>query len=149
MSLSTVRTQMKTMLESVSGIGEVYDYKRYSNDLTTYKNLFVEGSKVTTWEIIRDTFSMNVHGGSGGVEDRTHNFIIRGFYSLNDKLASEKTFQDLVDTVIEVFRDDPTLSGVANIVNMPVEGSFSMEKLGNVLCHKVEINISISERNRF
>ena len=146
MSLSTVRTKIKTLMEAVTGIGTVYDYKRYVNDWETYKNLFVKDSKVNTWEIQRTTGESESYGGSGGRENRTHNFIIRGFYAIDDKLASEKTFQDLTDLVVTAFRDQPTLSGIANIVNFPITWTFSDGKLGDVLVHIVEINLSVEER---
>ena len=149
MSLSTVRTKIKTMVEAVPGIGTVYDYKRYVNAWDTYKDLFVKSDKVNTWEIQRDEFSIDPHGGSGGVADEPHEFVIRGFYAVNDKLASEKTFQDLAQLVAQAFRDKPTLDGVANIVNFPVTGTFSAGKLGDVLCHIVEIKLSVEERTLF
>ena len=146
MSLSLVRTQIKTLIELASGIGTVYDYKRFVNHWESYKDLFIKDSKVNTWEIQRVTGDSDPYGGSGGREDRTHNFIIRGFYALSDELASEKTFQDLTDLVINEFRSQPTLNGVANIVNFPITWTFSEGKLGDVLCHIVEINLSVAER---
>lgn len=85
-------------------------------------------------------------GGSGDVEDTIHDFIIRGFYSFYDALATEKTFQDLVETICANFINDPTLSGKAKIVHVPITGTFSTGKLGDVLCHVVEININIEDR---
>lgn len=149
MSLSTVRTKIKTLMEAVTGIGTVYEYKRYVNDWETYKNLFIKSSKVNTWEVQRTTGSSDPYGGGSGREDRMHNFTVRGFYGIDDKLASEKTFQDLTDLVVNAFRNQPTLSGTANIVNFPITWTFSEGKLGDVLCHIVEINLSVSERTLF
>lgn len=146
MSLSLIRTQIKTKLEAISGVEKVYDYKRFSSDLATYKDLFVKDSRVNTWEIERKTFSRTARGGSGDIEDTTHNFIIRGFYSSYDILATEKTFQDLVETICASFINDPTLGGKAKIVHMPITGEFGTVMLGSVLCHTVNINISIEER---
>jgi len=146
MSLANIRSQIKTKLEAITGVSNVYEYKRFCNDWHTYKELFVKDSRVNTWEIERKSFSATAHGGNGDVEDTTHNFVIRGFYSFNDELATEKTFQDLVDTICSSFLSDPTLSGKAKIVHVPITGSFSMGKLGEVLCHLVDINITIEDR---
>lgn len=146
MSLVLIRTQIKTKLEAVSGVENVYDYKRYCNDLATYKDLFVKDSKVNTWEIIRNSFEKSARGGSGDVEDSTHYFTIRGFYSAYDEYATEKTFQDLVEDICASFMNDPTLGGKARIVNMPISGEFSTGMLGVVLCHIVEIKISFQDR---
>jgi len=145
-SLSLIRTQIKTKLEAISGVEKVYDYKRFCSDWATYKDLFIKDSKVNTWEIERRSFSRMARGGSGDVEDTSHEFIIRGFYSFYDALATEKTFQDLVETICADFIDDPTLGGKAKIVHVPITGTFTIGKLGEVLCHIVEININIEDR---
>jgi len=146
MSLSSIRTKIKTKLEAISGVENVYDYKRYSSDLSTYKDLFIKDSKVNTWDIERKKFALVARGGSGSVEDNTHEFIIRGFYSVYEALTSEKTFQDLVETICSNFVNDPTLSGTAKIVHIPITGEFSTVMFGNVLCHLVQINIIIEDR---
>lgn len=152
MSLSTIRAKIKSEIEEVitSSIGTVYDYKRFCNDLATYQDLFVRGSKVNTWEIERESFSRTERGGSGGIEVPTHNFIIRGFYALDDAAGSDKVFQDsYVEPICQKFMDNPTLDGVCDIINMPVIGTITMRTLGLVLCHSVEIRISITERRIF
>lgn len=152
MSLSTIRTQIKTLIQNIitEEIGTVYDYKRFCNDLSTYKELFIKNRKVNTWEIERTSFSSGERGGSGGIEDKTHDFIIRGFYALDDSLASDKVFQDsYVEPVCQQFMNNPTLNGLVEIVNLPLTGNISMQKLGDILCHKVEIKIAITERRFF
>jgi hypothetical protein len=146
MSLALIKTQIKTKLEAITGVENVYDYKRFCSDWVTYKDLFVKDSKVNTWEIERKSFSRTGRGGSGDIEDVTHEFIIRGFYSFYDTLESEKTFQNLVETICANFINDPTLGGKAQMVQMPITGEFSTGKLGEVLCHIVEINITIVDR---
>ena len=152
MSLATIRTQIKTEILTVitSSLGTVYDYKRYCNELSVYKDLFIRGTTVNTWEIERESFSRTEHGGSGGIEVPTHNFIIRGFYALDDSLGSDKVFQDsYVEPICRRFMNNPTLSGVADIIVMPVTGTITMKMLGSVLCHSVEIRLSITERRIF
>jgi len=146
MSLTLIRTQIKTKLEAISGVEKVYDYKRFCSDWATYKDLFVKDSKVNTWEIERKSFSKMPRGGSGDVEDTVHDFVIRGFYSFYDALATEKTFQDLVETICANFINDPTLGGKAQMVHVPITGEFITGKLGDVLVHIVNINISIEDR---
>lgn len=146
MSLSLIRTQIKTKLEAISGVEKVYDYKRFCSDWATYKDLFIKDSRVNTWEIERKSFSRMARGGSGDVEDTTHEFVIRGFYSFYDALATEKTFQDLVETICADFINDPTLSGKAKIVHVPITGTFNIGKLGDVLCHVCEISVTIEDR---
>jgi len=152
MSLSIIRSKIKTEIEEVitSSIGTVYDYRRYCNDLATYKDLFIRNAKVNTWEIERESFSRTEHGGSGGIEVPTHNFIIRGFYAVDDSLESDKVFQDsYVEPICQKFMNNPTLDGVCDIILMPVTGVINIDRLGGILVHKVEIRISITERRIF
>lgn len=146
MALSTIRTKIKTKLQSIIGIENVYDYKRYCNDWASYRDLFIKDCRVNTWEIERVSFSRSAIGGSGDVEDTIHNFVIRGFYSVHDILATEKTFQDLVETVCATFVNDPTLGGTAKMVHIPITGNFTTSMLGSVLCHVVTISIQIEDR---
>jgi len=146
MPLALIKTEIKTKLEAISGVENVYDYKRFCSDWATYKDLFVKDSKVNTWEIERKSFSRTGRGGSGAIEDITHDFIIRGFYSFFDAYTSEKTFQNLVETICADFINDPTLGGKAQMVEMPITGTFSTGKLGEVLTHIVEISLSVKDR---
>ncbi|MCK5607335.1 hypothetical protein KAR91_35960 [Candidatus Pacearchaeota archaeon] len=149
MSIESIRTTIKTLLEAVSNIGQVYDYKRYSNEWSSYKELFIKDAKVHVWEIERtgpNAFSVVAHGGDGKVKDTTHNIILRGFYGFNDELATSKTFDTLIDSITDVFIQKPHLTGEAKIVHIPIVGGVQMGFLGDVLCHIAEINLSIEER---
>lgn len=156
MSIDTVRTKIKDLIGTVSGIGKVHDYERYTHDWKQYTKFFTKDSKVNVWQIERATFTRFVHatkGPTAGVERVIHDFIIRGWYGLSDDLASEKTFQDLIEGVCQKFRGYPDLDGTAEMIKMspeqPITGSIRKDYLGAVLCHVVEINISIQERMDF
>lgn len=152
MSLSTVRAELKTILESITSVGTVHDYKRYTHDWASYKTLFVENSKVNTWEIVRDNVDAWVEA-SNSVNRRRHYFTIRGFYAINDENASEKTFQNIVEDIIDELRDKPTLNDKAEKISFdkddPLTAVFSTDFLGAVLCHIVEIKINILEYTTF
>lgn len=156
MSLDLIRSEMKSIIEGVSGIGKVHDYERYTHEWKQYEKLFTLASKVNVWQIERPSFSRYVNaskGPSNGVERVVHDFIIRGFFGLSDELASEKTFQDIVEGICQAFRDKPDLNGTAEMIKIshdfPVTGAIRKDYLGAVLCHIVEISISIQERVEF
>ena len=149
MSLSLIRTELKTILESVSGIGQVHDYKRYSADWGSYKKLFTKDKKVNEWEIQRDGFSTSPTGSqsrSGKVKDITHRITIRGFYAFNDACASEKTFDTLCDAITDKLIQDQGLGGQAELIGIPIAGEITFNYLGDVLCHMVEIKFEVYER---
>jgi len=145
MSLSTVRAEMKTVLEAVSNIGTVLDYERYSKEWSSYKTLFKSGDHINFMEILRPSFNRTIHG-SDSTERVEHNFLIRGAYSLNDEEATEKTFQDLVEGVCQAFRGIPKLNSTAEVVMYPIIGRITTGMFGGVLCHICEIEITIRER---
>ena len=149
MALSTIRAYLKTLLEGVSGIGKVYDYKRYSNDWASYRLLFVTNSKVNEWEVQREGFEVNTTGavsGLGKVKDTEHELVIRGFYAFQDIPSSEKEFDTLVDLITDEINDDPTLGGTCEIVHVPIKGTINYGFLGQVMCHIIEIKMVIKER---
>jgi len=156
MSLEAIRNQLKTDIEAVSGIGKVHNYNRYIKDWKSYQREFTKNDKVNTWEIVRTDFNRSVHASSGsqsGEERINHTFTIRGFYGLSDDLESEKTFQDLVESVCTALRNDPTLSGEAECIyytpERPVTGRIYHDFLGEVLCHICEITVMIRERKQY
>ena len=152
MSLSTIRTEIKTILETISNVDNVHDYKRYTHSWADYKELFVENSKVNTWEIVRESFESFVEA-SNNVNRTRHNFVIRGFYAVQDETASEKIFQDIVEEIRVIFRDKPRLNDKAELVffspDNPFTGAFSYDYLGAVLCHIAELRLTIQEYETF
>lgn len=156
MSLDTVRTEMKAVIETATGIGKVHDFERYTRDWRQYERLFTKEQRVNVWQIERPSFTRFVHASKGptnGVERVIHNFTIRGFYAIFDQFESEKTFQDIIESICQAFRNKPDLNGKAEMIKIspdsPVTGSITKEFLGAVLCHMAEINISIQERIEF
>lgn len=146
MTINAIRAQLKTVILTVSGIGVVYDYKRFCNDWATYRDLFVKDSKVNEWEIQRNGFSVIGHGGNGIVKDNNHDLILRGFYAFTDTPSSEKVFDTLIDAITDKLILQPNLSGTAKIVHIPYVGTIDMKFLGQVLCHVVEIQLQVEER---
>ena len=150
MSLATIRARLKSLIQTATSLTHtVYDYRRYSADLATYEKLFKTGILIHTWEIERQRVERNSHGGSGGVEDMINTIVVRGFYRVNDELASEKTFQDIVDSVCEDFVEDPTLNASAIIIQNPITADITQEMFAHVLCHKAEIILNIQDRRTF
>ena len=160
MSLSTVRAQIASILEdNVSGIGEIHEFERYSREWSDYKDKFKPNDqhRINFVQILRPSFSREVNASSGnttatnshGVERVTHNFLLKGAYSLRDADESEKDCQDLIESICQQFRNRPTLGGYAEVVQNPIIGRIYNGMFGNVLCHIYEIEVSIREKNFF
>ncbi len=148
MSLAAIRTELKTVIEAVSGIGNVYDYLRYSNSEKNFKDLFKADKKINGWQITRQATSEETESQNYN-NIRTHKFLIWGIYSAKDVDASEKTFQDLVEAVTAALRtagkSPQPLSGTALYVEPPQVEKIEYRCFGGVLVHSVDISVEVTE----
>lgn len=148
MSLSTIRAAIKTELESISNVGKVQDYRRHHIDWDKIISSFVDGGKVNAWIIEwRDAAGDKIAVGSLVVE-RRHTFRLFGLYSLKDLTESAKTFEDIVEEVMDQFDklDNQTLTtGVRWFVPSRLQ-SIDEGLFAGILCHRAEVILSFSER---
>ena len=114
---ANIRTQLKTVLEGVSGVGTVHDYQRWEIEADNFATLFVSQGRINAWMITRDA----------SLEDertqkqhyRRHQIRIIGLYALDDSDATENIFADLLETVCSTLRSDLTLNGTAESSGPP------------------------------
>jgi len=149
----SIIADIKTKIEGVTDVGNVYDYYRWNNDLGAFISLFsytpVGGSKqIRGWEITR----VSAIEHKDGAFFRHHEFSIEGYMSLSDANASDKTFQVLIDNICDVFRSpadgatwyymdgDNPKSSPAQVLLIDIRA------FGNVLCHHAKIKLSVTER---
>lgn len=102
MSYSTILAKLKSEVEEVPDIGNVHDYERFQNqagDVVTFKKT---GLVVPEWTITRSRTFETTENTT--VVERDHTFTIRGYYPIDDSLATEKTFQNLIEDLMGHFR---------------------------------------------
>jgi len=147
LSYTNILTNVKTILDSVTGIGKTHDYFRFSDNLEHHgAELFYSNKIFHTWFITRVNFIANslVHYQV----ERFHNFDLWGFYQISDKDASEKTFQALCDAICDKFDEDSNIVMDANS-DQPEpaelqEFELAVEFMG-ILCHRAKIRIQVFE----
>lgn len=145
MAFSAILAQVKAILEGVSGVENVHDYPRYAADITTLKNLGQTATnKFQLWFIER-TAAPSIVNAQNQVF-RQHQFTLWGFYALEDSTASEKTFQALLDSVMDAFDANITLNSTVD--NQP-QAAQLLEKadveFAGILCHRARILITAEE----
>jgi hypothetical protein len=148
MSLSAIRTEIKTLLTGVTDIGVVHDYERWAIDWNTILAQFKPAGKdyIRGWMITRQASPERViEPGAGGLNDRTHRFLIKGIASLKDDAATEQIFQDLVESVCQILRANPDLNGSAVESDPPQVLTVEMRMFSQVLCHYAEIELKVTE----
>lgn len=149
MSYATMLALVKAAVEGVTDIGVVHDYRRFWTRDDDFQRLYATtiGGKrqIRGWDITRMAVPTNERQGAGGLHIITHQFMIRGYLSVEDASATEKTFQALVDAVVQALDEDVTLSGSARGLNPAVATTIDMGAIGKVLCHYAEIEFSVAE----
>ena len=146
MSLADIRTEYKNILSGVPNIGVVHDYERWSADWGTFLAQFKDPStgKLLGWTITREKSPESF--GAGSSYERSHVMVIRGYMGLQDVDGSEKTFQDLIETVCDTFRPKTTLNGKVQQVEAPLQlDVVDARMLGAALCHYCELRQTVTE----
>lgn len=144
MSEASLRAAIQARLLALgAGMGRVHDYERWANTPGEFLRLFQDPvtKKVFGWEIVRSGFKMRKIAMAKW--EFSHQFIVRGYYVLNDAAETEKTINTLVDAIAVDFALTP-LAGTEKGV-LP-EGDIETRMFGAALCHVAEIRLpSVSE----
>lgn len=147
MSLATIRSAIKTALEAVASIGVVTDYEPLATRREDFERFFKPPGQayVRGWTITRESTVERDDTTESNWSD--HLFVIRGYGTLGTDGASEKTFQDLVESVLTALRAEQRnqLGGAATIVGPPSVRIFEPRSFGGYLVHYVEIALRCSE----
>lgn len=149
MGLPEIRTEIKSLLETVPGIGKVHDFERWTNDWKTFLSLFkTEENKINGWTISRSFTKEKVHAATA-VNIRTHRIIIKGYYGLKDSIESEKTFQSLIESVCDVLRKNNDLNSSCWGSDPPQVTKVYPRPFGGILVHACNIVLSVDEYLRY
>jgi len=144
-ALSDIRTQIKSVLESVDGIGTVHEYERWSNTWENFLEHFKDSNdRINGWTITRR--ATPAERRTMPIVTRRHEFVIRGIYGLNDADESELTFQDLVEAIQDAFEDQYNLGGYVENSGPLQVNVVEPRMFGKVLCHYAELTYEAVER---
>ncbi len=148
MALADIRTEIKSLLETVPGIGKVHDFERWTTDWKKFLEYFkTEDNKINGWTISRSTTEEEAQ--SMAVNIRTHQIIIKGYYGLKDSVESEKTFQALIESICDVLRSNHDLNGSCLTSDPPQVTKVYPRPFGGVLVHVCNIALSVDERLQY
>jgi hypothetical protein len=98
---------LNTILSTVTAVGKIYQTERELQNIEEIKDAYSYGTppRINCWIITRESLSnaTSMDGISAPTQQgyRIHNFIIRGYYELNDELGSVITFQNMVSDVLD------------------------------------------------
>ncbi|MEZ2347425.1 hypothetical protein [Terriglobus sp. RCC_193] len=137
MTLADITHVAQQRLESVSGMGQVYDTIRNSNSDKSFRELFTKDAKINAWLITRDGVASQ-DGQLIRTSTDTHNIVIIGYYGFEDGV-SEPIIQGMADAIRPLFNSMSARRFAPGIewsgpMQMP---SIYLVNFANRLCHIV------------
>jgi len=142
---ANILTKLKSILDSVAGIGKTYDRLRLTYDDQNNILLFNNSGIFHVWYLTRLNVESELFKGKSIL--RKHFFRLHGFYALDDANSSAKIFQSLVDTVLNEFQEYLNINILTNsrLIEVPERVEITEETLTNVLCHYCLIPMTVEE----
>jgi len=144
MALYDIISAMKTKMEGIPDIGVVHDYERWSISWAEFLAFYQYGSVIRGWTLSRRRTTESLETSASNL--RHHEIICKGIMSLDDSSASEKTFQNFIESLCETFRPEDWLTTNAYIAAPPEVSVVEVRMVGNVLCHYTELIFRVDER---
>lgn len=151
MSEATVRASIKTLVEAVSNVGEVYDHEPFAADWREYVDQF-KCNVLGRDQIRAFTISMEatprerlaVAGARNTHNQARHTYKIRGYCGFNEDCDTENEFLTVVIAVLAKL-DTGIVTG--NAYNAPIAqlDTYVPRTFGGVLCHFAEITQEVIE----
>ena len=141
MAYLNIITRLKADLENVSGIGNVYELKKSVHDEQEKSRLFKASSKLHVWFTGRDSEEAITDYNTLVV--RQNIFVIEGYYAFKQSTETEKTFQALIDDILNELTNDRLLGGYGYVIKSPSTPEIDEVMFCDVLCNHVKIDLLI------
>lgn len=153
MSEATVRASLKTILESISDMGTVHDYQRWSSTFDAFLSHFkatiggvevIRGWVITATAIPQEGFVTT--GNRHTSNRRTYIYQIRGYWGLDDSEATEKSALAKTIEVMDALDSGSIFTGNVISAGLSQLNTFEPRVFGSSLCHYSEIEQQITEK---
>ena len=145
MSLANNIQAIQTILEAVTGVANVYDTVRNWQTEKQFRDAATTPAKgIQFWFITREATAAEDLGPR--LTARRHTIALHGYCGANDAAASEKAFQDLVESVVAALGADRKLNQTARHSGPAEVRAVDFRILSNVLCHHAEIALVVEDK---
>ena len=145
MSVATIRTGIKTKMESVSSVNKVLDYVVWTNDWQVIYDKFAEGTdRVNVWMVGLNASPSAVV--SAGVRERQYVYNIVGYYSIKTSDETSKVFEDMIDGIINAFDADNSIANGSELIS-----KINLTAINNTIfaqhpCHTAVMSLTVTDR---
>lgn len=146
MSLEAIRTEIKTIVEGVTGIGIVHEYLRWLIKYDTFLDLFKDSTDKINGCMITRVKTPEEFVAGGRTSERSYLMKIVCIYGLKDGDASELYFQDtIIEGICAALRVYKTVNNKRATLGLPQVDIVEPRMFGKILCHYAEITVSVVE----
>jgi hypothetical protein len=152
MSEATVRASIKTLIESVSNVGLVYDNQPFADTwdlfITRFKTTISSVDMVRGWTISCEAIEATGFVATGGRNTGNqyfYQFRIRGYQSFDYETDTENAFIALAIAVMAALNGG-IVSGTVFNADLAQLTSYTPRVFGGVLCHVAEITQIVREQ---
>jgi hypothetical protein len=151
MSEAAIRALLNTAVNTVSNVGKVYDYERWTNGWDTFLDLFKTTIGTTPqirgWDIGYRGFIAERDPQFARKTIHRHTFWVQGYMRLNDALASEKDAAALSTAVCNAIDASAALHATVYHNTGPASlEQFEPRTYGSTLCHYSRIVVIVPEQ---
>ena len=150
---SDIITAVKARVDTVTNIGSTHAYQRYNANWAEHLDQFkatIGGTvQLRGWVVTMEQSTPiqgRVEQSRYGAIRRTYNVLIVGLLGLSDSAATETTFLNLVEAVMDALdsRKDLSLTEVEDYGVGPASlRTYDIRQFGSVLCHYCEIVLAV------
>ena len=145
MSLATNIQAVKTILQGVSGVSNVYDRVRnWQTEKQFRDGAKTPGGQIQFWFITREATAAEDLGPR--FTARRHTLAVHGYAGVQDTAASESAFQALVESVVAALGANRKLNDTARHSGPAQVRAVDFRILANVLCHHAEIVLAVEDK---
>jgi len=145
MTLTDTILAVKTILEGVSGVANVYDTVRnWQSEKEFREAARTPSGGLQFWMLSREATAARDLGPR--FTARRHTLALHGYYAVSDAAGSERTFQALVEAVAAALAADRTLGATARHSGPAQVRAVDFRIINNVLCHHAELALVVEDR---
>ncbi len=152
MSEPTVRAAIKTLIESVSNVGLVYDLQPFADTwdifIARFKTTISSVNMIRGWTISCEAILTQGFVATGSRDtgnEHDYEYRIRGYQSFDFDTDTENAFLAIILLVMAAL-DGGIVSGTVFNADLAQLTSYTPRVFGGVLCHVAEITQIVREQ---
>jgi hypothetical protein len=145
--LNEIKSEIKNIAESVTGIGNIYDRMVYAKDQAQLKELFVKNGTLNTLMFRSKTRTASGAEGNSKELYISRKWFFKLVYGYNYEHNSENSFDNLCTELCSAFNCNYTLNGkVRKHTFLDIKNKYDAEYHG-VIAHFAEMEMESEEKS--